>query len=62
MTSKDIDELKIRLGNIEKQMEKVVTNDLPHLFRIACINRGMLMVIMGLVVALLVLVVELLSK
>jgi len=58
----DINELKIRVGNIEKSQETILKNHLPHLqdaidrvFEIACKNSGKLWVygiVLGVILAL----------
>ena len=55
----DISELKLRIGNVEKQLEKIIMNDLPHLFKIACTNKGALMVVIPLTLLILGLVIGL---
>ena len=55
----ELTELKMEVRNNTKQLEKIITNDLPHIFKIACTNKGALMIICPLVLLILGLVIGL---
>lgn len=62
MNSYDRDELsalKIEVHNNTKQLEKITTNDLPHIWEKVCKNSGKLSVVIPLVILILGLIVGL---
>ena len=53
---KRLDTLEIEVGNNTKQLERIITNDLPHLTKAVGENTGKLKVIIPLIIAVLGLV------
>lgn len=59
---KDIIELKSEMKNVSKTVEKMATNDIPHLYRAITYIKGRMSVLVPLVMALVAAVVAIALK